>query len=259
MNQDSINLKAYGDKRIVGDFAHGYDLQKPEQVILTKIASDIHGGEILDIGVGCGRTTPALLKISNRYTGIDYSQGMVDVCQDRFPQQRFVVHDARKLDVFPPNHFDLVFFSFNGLDTVGHVDRLDILSKILNILKPDGYFVFSSHNRDFVLFESFLRMIPTIRLSRNPLRTIKRIARLPLLYCRHLRNCTNQVFESEYAIINEPAHEYKMMQYYISIPAQIRQLRSVGFDHRIEAFSAEGKIVAHDSESGWIYYVSRKG
>ncbi|SAL82372.1 putative S-adenosylmethionine-dependent methyltransferase/MSMEI_2290 [Caballeronia terrestris] len=258
MNHDALNLKAYSNSRIVSAFSHDHALQKAEEIILSKIAQHVRGGEILDVGVGCGRTTPALLTISERYTGIDYAEGMLAVCKARFPQQRFLMMDARKMEVFESGRFDLVFFSFNGLDNVGHTDRLTIISRIYEILKPGGYFVFSSHNRDFSQFESFLKRRPRVTISNNPIATLKNLSKLPVQYCRYVRNSRKNVIETDYAVVNEPAGDYQMLQYYISIESQTRQLQSLGFDRQVEAYDFKGQIVEQDQDSGWIYYLSKK-
>ncbi|SAK75841.1 type 11 methyltransferase [Caballeronia hypogeia] len=263
MDHDAVNLKAYSTQRVVSDFSSDHILQKAEEVIFSRLAPRVAGGSILDIGVGCGRTTPALVEISEDYTGIDYSAGMVDVCKERLPEQRFLTMDARKLDgAFSRDYFDLVVFSFNGIDNVGHEDRLTILSKIHQILKPGGYFVFSSHNRGFAQFENFVHSRPSIGLSLNPMRTLRNISRFPLQYARHARNSRQNVIEADYAVINEPAGDFQMLQYYISIESQARQLRALGFSERIESYDLNGALIEHNRgdarDSGWVYYVATK-
>jgi SAM-dependent methyltransferase len=55
------------------------------------------GSDTIDIGVGGGRTTPALSKFAKNYLGIDYSSAMVDVCRQRFPHLSFACADATNL------------------------------------------------------------------------------------------------------------------------------------------------------------------
>jgi len=43
------------------------------------------GGEVLDLGVGGGRTTPYLANRASRYVGIDYSAAMIKACRTKFP------------------------------------------------------------------------------------------------------------------------------------------------------------------------------
>ena len=74
---------------------------------------------ILDIGVGGGRTTEPLLEHADRYVGIDYSRTMIRACKERFSDRKnaiFMERDARDLSFLGDDEFDLVVFSFNGID-----------------------------------------------------------------------------------------------------------------------------------------------
>jgi ubiquinone/menaquinone biosynthesis C-methylase UbiE len=73
---------------------------------------------------------------------------MIAICRERFPVMDFRLCDARNLSMFSDNSFDVVFFSFNGIDYVGHAGRLAILAEVHRVLRPDGVFWFSTHNRD---------------------------------------------------------------------------------------------------------------
>ncbi len=75
-----------------------------------------------------------------------------------------------------------------------------------------------------------------------------------------LRNRGRQLFEEEYAIINDVAHNYAMLTYYIDKENQISQLEDEGFE-TIEMYDTLGNILnlgSDDKESAWIYYVTRK-
>jgi len=73
---------------------------------------------ILDLGVGSGRTTPCLSAIAARYVGVDYAQEMIALCQEKFPRLEFLVADASNLSVFAESTFDAVVMAFNGMDYV---------------------------------------------------------------------------------------------------------------------------------------------
>ena len=49
---------------------------------------------------------------------------------------------------FPDAAFDIVAFSYNGLDAVGFEDRHVVLDEVARVLAPGGVFAFSSLNRD---------------------------------------------------------------------------------------------------------------
>jgi len=76
----------------------------------------------------------------------------------------------------------------------------------------------------------------------------------------HLRNKNQQVFKDQYAIINDVAHNYAMLTYYIDKVNQIKQLEDVGFE-TIDMYDTLGNILfpgSDDKDSAWIYYVAKK-
>ncbi len=78
--------------------------------------------------------------------------------------------------------------------------------------------------------------------------------------CNRFRNKKHQVFNEQYAIINDIAHNYAMLTYYINKTQQVSQLRTMGFE-TIEMYDTLGNVLNLDSEdkdSAWIYYVAKK-
>ena len=76
----------------------------------------------------------------------------------------------------------------------------------------------------------------------------------------HLRNKNQQVFKDQYAIINDVAHNYAMLTYYIDKVNQIKQLEDVGFE-TIDMYDTLGNMLFQDSDdqdSAWIYYVAKE-
>jgi ubiquinone/menaquinone biosynthesis C-methylase UbiE len=61
---------------------------------------------MLDIGVGGGRTTKYFFPLAKEYVGIDYSPEMIQACKKKFPELRFEVADVRNLSLFGDGHFD---------------------------------------------------------------------------------------------------------------------------------------------------------
>ena len=75
-----------------------------------------------------------------------------------------------------------------------------------------------------------------------------------------LKNRNHQVFNEQYAIINDVAHNYAMLTYYIDKENQVKQLEDMGFQ-TIEMYDNLGNMLdldSDDSNSAWIYYVTRK-
>ncbi len=76
----------------------------------------------------------------------------------------------------------------------------------------------------------------------------------------HIRNRNHQKFDDEYAIINDVAHNYAMLTYYIDKVNQVKQLEDMGFE-TIEIYDTHGNMLnldSDDKDSAWIYYVARK-
>ncbi len=250
-----MNKKKYESKSVVSSYIN-MRLQNPEVMILVKYRKAIAGKHVLDIGCGSGRTTAILKNLSNGYVGIDYSLDMIESCRKRFEGVRFLHGDVREMNEFKDEEFDYVIFSFNGLDSINHEDRLKGLREIYRVLKQDCLFVFSSHNRN----HRYAISRPEMGLSMMPCKQTGNFIRYLKSTCNRLRNKNHQVFEEQYAIINDVAHNYAMLTYYIDKVNQVKQLEDMGFE-TIEMYDTLGNtldINSDDKDSAWIYYVTRK-
>lgn len=140
------------------------ELKETEKIIFNKCC--FPGAKVLDVGCGVGRTTINLHKLMCMATGIDYAKSMVNRAKNKYKKFpiKFLVMDVKQLE-FNDNIFDFCFFSFNGLDYLyPEVDRGVALKEIYRVLKPGGYFAFSSHNSLFIpnspiRFKNFLRSV----------------------------------------------------------------------------------------------------
>ncbi|MCK6400770.1 MAG: class I SAM-dependent methyltransferase [Sphaerotilus natans subsp. sulfidivorans] len=147
----------YCSDEVVRSYSRGHVLQPPEQAILAQLGDAVLArSRVLDLGVGGGRTTPALASRCAGYVGADFAEPMVEACRQRFADlmQRgdvsFEVADARALP-FAQASFDLVLFSFNGLDLVGGGEqRRQSLRECRRVLRAGGRFIFSSHNLNWL-------------------------------------------------------------------------------------------------------------
>ncbi len=250
-----MNKKKYESKSVVSSYIN-MRLQNPEVMILVKYRKAIAGKHVLDIGCGSGRTTAILKNLSNGYVGIDYSLDMIESCRKRFEGVRFLHGDVREMNEFKDEEFDYVIFSFNGLDSINHEDRLKGLREIYRVLKQDCLFVFSSHNRN----HRYAISRPEMEFSTMPCKQAGNFIKYFKSTCNRLKNKNHQVFEDQYAIINDVAHNYAMLTYYIDKINQLKQLENMGFE-TIEMYDTLGNtldINSDDADSAWIYYVARK-
>lgn len=134
-------------------------LWKSEKIIIEKYCKNFNS-EILDLGCGCGRTTFGLYKIGYKnIIGLDLCERFIKYANDKANKEnlnlKFVVGDSSCLD-FENDMFDLVFYSFNGLQLVpGYQNRVNILKESYRVLKNNGYMIFTAHDREIPAFKEF--------------------------------------------------------------------------------------------------------
>jgi SAM-dependent methyltransferase len=142
----ATNKDFYASDRVVDHYANNTALSSAERKLLVRYDTLVRRGKMLDIGVGAGRTLPHLRACTASYTGIDYSQPMIDRCGARFPGAHLLCCDVRDLAPFETASFDTAYAIFNGLDELLPDDRPRALSEVARVLRPGGLFLFSSHN-----------------------------------------------------------------------------------------------------------------
>jgi SAM-dependent methyltransferase len=141
----AANLEVYRNPKVVSHYAGLEYLTACERLLFDTYLTS--GMAILDMGVGGGRTTPYLSRKASRYVGVDYSEEMIRLCRDKFPQLEFLVADAADLTAFADRSFDAIVFSFNGLDSLSPEEqRWECLRECGRVLRAGGVFIFSSHN-----------------------------------------------------------------------------------------------------------------
>lgn len=256
----SFNKRTSQEADVIDFYRSEVGLQKPEQSILNLLRDRLKKAKMLDIGVGAGRTTLYFANLVKEYIGIDYSEGMIDACEARFPTMSgswtFQVGDARNLRDFPRDYFDFILFSFNGIDALSHRDRLKALKEIKRVGRPGGFFVFSSHNLNGVrqrLTEQF-----KIKLSLNLIETANSLKNFLLL--KITNKSLKKMEEGEHAIISDGAHQFRLKNYYIKPESMINQLNKIGFkDIRVYSL-VDGReikkaIQLKEATDCWLYYL----
>ena len=106
-------------------------------------------GDVLELMCGSGRIGYRLIEAGFSYTGVDYSQKLLDLFRDKLAQggrSAELVHaDARSFSL--PQTFDLIFIGFHSLSEVlGKKERLGLLQRAREHLKPSGRMTFSLQN-----------------------------------------------------------------------------------------------------------------
>jgi SAM-dependent methyltransferase len=244
---------------VVSSYAVYHELDAAEQTVFQKIGAKFKGKAILDLGVGGGRTTAALLQISTNYLGVDYVPEMVAACRARFPHARFEYADARSMPELSDCSFDVIVFACNGVSMVDHDGRVAILREARRLLAKGGVFVFSTYNRHSDECERGYTL-PEFSLTKHPVKLAGRSARFVVhaVYSliNRLRYRRHEVHAEDYAMINDRCHHYATMLYYIGVEKQIEQLKSAGFESAPLIYGLQGGLVGPTSrDNSLTYYV----
>lgn len=232
-----------------------------ERRILSLLADRWPEINMLDVGIGAGRTTYTFAALAGRYVGVDYSPRMIELAKrlvgEKDKRVELIVADARDSS-FLQEPFDFILFSYNGLDSVDHEDRLKILTELRRLLKPDGSFLFSAHSINAL---PLVAEKPRDR-SRSWLRTIyvwlAYIGQLRLTRKVNSKLDLETAWAQGWTIIRDGAHGFKMRIYYVDPMYQVEQLRDVGFE-KIAVYDAAGREVdAKDAgRDPWLHYYCR--
>ena len=145
MNIEKINKNTWENENVVLHYLSSSKFKNEDKTIFNFIKNNIKNINMIDIGVGGGRTTSFFLDIVDKYIGIDYSRNMIKKCKTRFKDVNFLQMDARNIK-FNDNSFNFVLFSHNAIDYFNQDNRIKILSEMYRICENNGYVCFSSHN-----------------------------------------------------------------------------------------------------------------
>lgn len=244
------NLEVYNSKEVVSWYKLLQELAPVEKMIFETYKNVLKNGHVLDIGIGGGRTTKFLFPVSKAYTGIDYSENFIEVVSKSFPNVCRVM-DARDLSAFEDTSFDFVNFSFNGIDYVNAEGREKVFKEIFRVLKPQGIFFFSTHNKNHASFD----VSPWLNKTNSAFINLKTFIKLLPYFGRKVKS--KEVFEKEFAIINDSAHNYSLMTFYTS-PSYLRtQLNETGFRQAC-FFDKQGQKKEDKNLEDWIFITAEK-
>ena len=247
------NLAAYNLAPTQKWYGELKGLTAAENKIFETIGEKLKNGKLLDIGIGGGRTTQELMDKCREYLGVDYSSLFVEQCRQKFPKVKIECMDARDLSSLGKDRFDLVNFSFNGIDYVNAEDRNKILKEIHNVLQPGGVFFFSTHNRSHAMFNKAPWMNEEKTFIYN-LKTFLRFA--PFIFKKFIHK-NKELSTKDYSLIIDHAHNYSLVTFYTE-PSYLReQLQLTGFTE-IKLFDKNGDERKNEKLDDWIYVTALK-
>lgn len=255
---------AAANQRVFEGVAPTYDdlaLKPAERAMLGRFAGSWADFEMLDLGIGSGRTGWTFAPLVRRYVGIDYAPPMLERARRLLgddPNVTLALGDARDLSAVEGT-FDFVLFSFNGIDAVGHEDRLAVLRSVRAKLKPGGHFLFSTHQ---------LGALPLDRKKeRNPDRLASPAYRAyaALDDFRHGRRADRVNAKLDLATAREQGwtivprgHNFTVADYYVDPEFQLTQLRECGLE-AIAILDTAGREVdlPFPGRDPWLDYLCR--
>lgn len=150
VNQDFIIRQYQSGIKSYSAYTQNAGLWASEKYVFEKYLQK--SDNILDLGCGTGRTTFPLFQLGyENIIGVDLTPEMIAEAQKLNAHFKtnisFEIGDARQLR-FEDTEFDTVIFSFNGLMSIpGYGDRNMAVQDIYRVLKTEGTFIFTTHDR----------------------------------------------------------------------------------------------------------------
>ena len=258
--EDQARLNA--ERWALGDLVDSYAsrvLRPVEETLLDRYRVEF-AGRVLELGCGAGRLTGHLCERAREVHAIDLSPAMVAYCQRTYPEATFRVGDLGDLSAFDESGYDVVFAPFNVLDVLGDAARRATLKRVHELLVDGGLLVMSSHN-----LHHAMRMRTRVRLHvrlvvGSPRRPIASLRSLP----RRLRNRRRlrplQHHTADYAVLNDEAHDFSVIHYYVSPDVQRRQMQEAGYEF-LECLDLAGGRVEPGEATAYcseLHYVARR-
>mgnify|MGYP000846257260 FL=1 len=134
----------WNDPVIIQNYISKTHIQEGENKIIDVLkTTDVNLENMLDIGVGGGRTTMHFGHLFKKYTGVDIADKYHETLRERYPDYCFITKNI--LDCDFSEKFDFVFFSHNGIDYLQNItDYVQCIDKLFSLSRK--YIAFSSHN-----------------------------------------------------------------------------------------------------------------
>lgn len=255
MTPEQVNRPVYHAPRVYRRYVSNI-LMPAEAACLLRYQPRIAGRDVLDIGVGAGRTTHYLAPLARRYEAVDFSPVMVGFMKSRMPGVSVNQADFRNLEMFADRSFDFLLASDNVIDALSHEGRLQALDEAARVLRPGGLFAFSSHNLRYHRAFSGPRIEP----SANPARLAANCAKFAIGWWNHLRVGRLRKVAGDYALLNDEGHFYACLHYYSSRPVVAAQLQSRGL-RLLDTFDRDGHRLSEtaiDEHSPHLFYIAER-
>jgi SAM-dependent methyltransferase len=254
---------SWGAPDVVSEFAtHGFS-DAGEAAALAAL-DEWARGDVLDIGVGGGRTTELLEPKARSYVGIDVAPEMLSLARSRFPDVDLRLGDAVDLAGLADAAYDFVVFSFNGLDSVDHDARRAALAAMARVTRPGGRVLFSSLNLDGVSYDERPWRVAGGLLSPRVRFHVLHVARHPASIVRSVRNYRRSRDEVEDGLGwgRRPlrAHEFRFVVHFATMEEAVEEARAAGLEV-VAAYAEDGSVLAPSTahtDADYVHFVCRR-
>jgi SAM-dependent methyltransferase len=124
-----------------------------EYEFYNKLIQEKNCTSILEIGSGTGNLAKRFQENNHNYLGLDYSQSMIDIAQERNKDSVFIHGDMRKFELDKP--VDAIIITGRSTSYLtNNEDVIDTLESVSKNLNPDGILIF-----DFIDANRFIPFI----------------------------------------------------------------------------------------------------
>jgi SAM-dependent methyltransferase len=244
--------------RLSGVYATQLALTPPERLLLERLRERWPEVDMLDLGVGAGRTAYTFAALARSYVGIDFAPAMIEHARRLVPETdrtTFVVQDVRDLSPWHGRGFGLVLFSFNGIDALPPDDRSVVLGEVRKVMADGAVFAFSSHSLDALPFDASLRRPSLYAPFRTAYRSVRRSVGLA---GANRRLDLAQARRRGWALVRDDAHDFALELCYVSAAKQVADLRDAGFgDCEVLDMRGRGVDPAAPGRDPHLFYIAR--
>jgi 2-polyprenyl-3-methyl-5-hydroxy-6-metoxy-1,4-benzoquinol methylase len=149
MNKDTqkellkIVRRNYEDDARTFDETREKPIWPPLLAMLKKVEA---GARVLDVGCGNGRLLKILAEKNVKYVGVDQSESLIKICQEKYPEYKFFAGDILNLGELSDYDFDYVFCIAVLHHLPGADLRLQALKQLKNKIKPGGTIILTAWN-----------------------------------------------------------------------------------------------------------------